>query len=331
MSLLTSMYKYRFDNTANSTDNLIVNEEVILAPGNIMPFPLREGLFYTNGISIVKEGTTTPLSVGTDFTFISIDPYVTAATGVQASAGIQMVDTSWSGKLFVTYQCVGGPEGMAGSLIQDLIDAINGVTASAGTVSWENIIGRPQNFTPSVHTHALSGLTELEKLAQSLDDVTNAIVNREPMEDSSTSFQEQIDRILRVQAQMRNSINSLAAVRGSTNQITELQNALDNLAAVSDTDAAATIASPEVLGSWPIATYNTVRGGVSFIAGGHSHAVEFLMTTAAGAVPKITRFADIYTNEPMFTLDAIINGNNFEVRGIPTRSGNFKTKWQYVL
>lgn len=331
MTLLTTMYKYRYDDTGKSTANLIVNEEVTIAPGATMPFPVREGLLYTDGVSIVKEGTTAPLTVKTDFTFISIDPYVTAATGLEAAAGIQMVDKTWSGKLKVTYQCVGGPEGMASSLMQDLLTAIKNITATSSTVKWSEIIGRPQKFAPAVHSHALSNLTELERLSQSLDDVTNAIINRDPMNDTGTHYQEQIDRIMRVQSQMRNSINSLAAVRGSGNQITELKNALDNLAAVSDAKTGASVATPVVLGSWPIVSYNTVRGGVSFISGASSHAVEFLMTTAGGAVPKITQFADVYTSEPMFTLKTVINGNNFEVRGVPTKNGTFKAKWQYVL
>lgn len=329
MSSLT-LFKYQYDKTGTSASNLIQNEVHDFATPRLTPIPLKEGAFYTESIVVQEVGTEIILVKGVDYKFQSIEPYLTAASGKEVAGAIQLTNTSFIGSIRVTYQCVGGPEGYANSLILDLIEAINS-TSENPTISWANIIGKPQRFPPELHSHPLSIFTGLEALTQALDDVTNAIVNSKPMIGTNQNLLEQIDGILRVQAQMQNAINRISLNVGSTTLLNQLQQRIENNPAIPDTTLSASSSTWTTVASWDESVGNSAHGTILSVDASGATQVSFYVTWVAGGDIAVATQGMIGTVATEFQVQAIRVGSDIALQVYTPADANVKTKWHHVL
>lgn len=225
MTTLSSIYKYQYDITGVSAANLVVAESKTVLASNPSVFVPNEGLFFGDSVVITNGGTT--LTLGVDYELEGMDPFQTAKTGKPVYGGIKRLTGAMIGTLSVTYQCLGGAEGVANSFIEALIDAINNATNNP-TVNWADIIGKPTGFTPAAHRHYPSDLEDLDLLAQKFDDFVDAIVSVRFYKDSNHSLHNEILRLTALCGSLRTSINSIAAVSGALADIQALEDKINN-------------------------------------------------------------------------------------------------------
>lgn len=224
MSALTSVYKYQYDDTGVSPTNLITNEERTFSAADPTVFILNEGLFFSESV-VITDGSN-ELTEGIDYEFVVLDAHFTYATGKGVYAGIKRLSSALLGTCYVTYQCLGGPEGQANSFVMSLKEAIEAAIANPN-ISWSDIQNPPTLFEPSRHRHYPSDLEDLDLLSQKFDDFVEAIVSVRFYKDSNYSLRNDIMRLTALSGSLRNSINAIAAISGTANDIINIQNRLN--------------------------------------------------------------------------------------------------------
>ncbi|QAX96164.1 hypothetical protein [Vibrio phage vB_VmeM-Yong XC32] len=329
MSIQT-LYKYQFDKYGNNSANLIPNEPVKFDTPRIVPFVLREGNFYQKDLTIRDKADNSLLVLGTDYNLVGLDADLTAETGLTVAGGIELADKTFIGELEVTYRCVGGPQGESRALYLELIEAIT----NAGTnpsVLWESIIGRPQRFPPEIHSHLLSELTELEKLYQSMQDMTNAIVNSKPMYGSNQNILEQIEGIIQIQAAMQLALNRVATGVGSVALINQVRDNLANVHKQFDkttNTVGVTWADVAVI---PEADFNNARGVISIVDATDSMQMDFDISWTTAKDPSYTHYGHIGTDELINAMQVIKQSGNVVVQIRTTKDATVKTKFTHLL
>ena len=329
MSWNQTLFKYQFDKTAVSELNLVGFEEISFTTNSIIPFPVKEGMFYTKGV-ILKDKATGRILDDSEYNFIAIDPYLTARTGKEVAGAIELVDNNFIGKLSLTYQCVGGAEGMSNSLVRKLIDAIEGA-ANGGDWSWELITGKPSLFPPSSHTHPLSTISDLGTLKQSLEDVANALIMRIPLGDSPLNFQEQIDRVVKLQAQMQNMINRIALQSGTAEDLTAVQNLIENDHKIHDEYISVVAGTEKTISEWGVSAGISAKGSVIFTDGTDVETLDFNIVWSAKKSPKIVAFGNVRTGNKLLTVSVVKINNAIRLQVTPSLTGTVKLKWSELV
>lgn len=323
-------WKYQFDEFGTNPANLIVGEIHTLAANHI-PIPLFEGLFYNESVIIKPQGTPTAWTVGVHYTFVGLDDYITARTGKPVSVAVEVVDKNWTGPLEITYQCVGGAEGMPIGAVRELLEAIQTAVANP-SIDWNTDIDNlPTYFPPGLHGHPLESMEQLDLLTQAFREVFNALINRIPMHQTGQHLQEQIDRMLQVVAEMRNSINQVVAVQGSTNQIEELMAQLQQFETVASYEKTLNAGQSSLIGEWDLNQVNAVRGMLTFIGGSEFETFDFLAGGTALIAPKVSYFGAIRTSSQIMSITATRVGSTLRLTVSPGLAGRVKSKLYGVL
>lgn len=226
MTTLGTAYKYQYDSSGVSSTNLINGESRTFITTDPSVFVPLEGLFYGTSVTILNGGT--PLVLGTDYELEALEPHYTHVTGKAVYAGIKRLSASMLGTIEITYQCLGGPEGVSNAFVTSLKEAINNAVSNP-TVNWSDIVGKPSAFVPSSHKHYPSDLEDLDLLAQKFDDFIDAIVSVRFYKDSNHSLHNEILRLTAVVGSLRNSVNSIASITGVSSDITNIIDRLDNI------------------------------------------------------------------------------------------------------
>lgn len=320
-----SAHKYRYDPTGSDPANKLIDIEKTVVTGDPHIIVLDQGLFYSDTVTVLDGAT--PMTLGTDYDFVSIDPFVTANTGKSAASAIRIKDNAWVGTVKITCQIVGGAEGQDNQLVQDLIDALGSVGSSG--VSWTAIVGKPAAYPPALHRHDPTDLNDLDLLSQRLDDVTNALINKIPLNESPHHFQEQIDRILRLLAQQANRINDIVANNGGA-LLLNLQQRIEEIEQVADYQSTAFNGALELLGSWDTSQVKGVRGIIMYTDGTDTHMEDVMFVTDTTNI-LLTRYGKLTTAADMFTIDGLIVGGNMQINITPNIDGDVKVKWLSIF
>ncbi|AXH71036.1 hypothetical protein [Vibrio phage BONAISHI] len=326
-SRFVSPWKYQFDETGAKTSNLITEEPHELNSSGHLPFPVNEGLFYTEGVVVTKQGDPTPLVVGTDYTFDGLDTWVHSLTGKENAAVINIVDKADTGTFLVTYQAVGGAEGQPIGMVSDLLDAINAATANPALDFRTDIINLPIAFPPEPHGHPLESMEQIDLLNQALRDVHNALINRIPMQHSANNLQQQIDRILGIIGSIRSSVNQVVAVQGSATEIQDLLDALDNIETVATAEVAATAGASTLIVEYDLTKVTAVKGFAAFQGATATEAMDFNVICRSDALPKITYSSRLITaNAPVTEITATRVGTMLRISCTCQLAGTVKAK-----
>lgn len=263
MSALSSVYKYQYDDSGVSAANLITNETRTVIASDPTVFVPFEGLYYSESLVVRNGGTT--LVRGVDYEVEAFDDYFTARTGKGVYGGIKRLSAAMLGTISIDYQCLGGPEGQANSFVLSLKEAIDNAIANP-SVDWNDIINKPSAFTPAQHKHYPSDLEDLDLLAQKFDDFIDAIVSVRFYRDSNHSLHNEILRHVAVSGSLRNSINAIAAMTGTANDILDLKNRLDGISREVTSNIALVTGVPAEVYSIPQADYNSIVVGLLLVA-----------------------------------------------------------------
>lgn len=330
MSYELMPYRFPFDETGQSVKNLITAEPKSLPTVNHIPFPVNEGLFYVDSV-IVKNALGNVLVKGTDYTFRGADSWISAKTGKEVAAAIDITDKTFTGDLTITYQCVGGAEGRPYGLVRDLLDAIQSVSTNI-TINWPDDINNiPAYFTPAPHGHPLEALEQLDKLVHAHEQVFNALISRVPMHGSGQHLQEQIDRLTLVVRSCRNSINQISAVTGSIGQIQDILDTLDKIETIASNTATINSGQEVVIGQWDLNEINAVQGGIVCKAANDIESMSFNLQATTTTAPTHCTFGILRTASPMIELISQRLGTQMQLRARALINITIKTKIAMAL
>lgn len=319
-----SVYKYTFDDTASNPVNRLTNEPYEFNTSDVHVIISNEGLFYTKGLTITNQATGNDLDLGDDYEFISLDPDIVAITGHEAAAGIQLINTTFVGTLLLSCQLVGGPEGKNNTFVKEL----NGTIAAADDnieIDWAKVQNKPSHFPGSMHTHAISSLEGLDAVADSFASLQAALKDRRPMYASVHNILEQQERTLQLLGSFRKSLNSLVAVTGSAQLITDMQEQLENLASRVDKTGNGLQGFTTTLGSWNTGSFTRLTGIVTFVTGSATHSVQ-VDIASDGTLTNYTRSNELKTVDDLFTLAVSESSGTVRLELKPVVTGVYKFK-----
>lgn len=319
-------WRYQFDEFGTNPANRIISEPHNLTATDHLPFPVTEGLFYADSMVIRVKGNNTPLIKGTDYVFGGLDSWIAAKTGQTVAATVEIKNKNWTGELELTYQCVGGAEGMPLGMVQKLLDAITQASTNPSIEYPKDIKNLPIFFPPAPHSHPLETLEQIELLNMALRDVHNALINRIPMIESGNSHQEQIDRILGLIAGMRRSVNQIQVVAGTAAKIDDIIKQLTEFETIADNEINLTSGQTLLIGEWDLTKINYVSGSVSFKAGSDVDATDFRLVGTTAVAPKVVPFGRISTASQLFTLEVVRVSNSLRLSVKATVAGKAKSK-----
>lgn len=224
MSQLTPL-RYQFDPTGKRSANLIIEEEHVLSSSDAKLLVLNEGLFYTDGFILRRSGSGTPLVKGTDYGFVSLDPHITAQTGLEAAGAIQLSDDATNDTYYVTYQCVGGYEGRSNQLVLDLIEAIE--LAKTGELDWKAIKNKPTQYPPAYHTTELSSITGWDALVTKLHELKTALLDTHSLGSSALTLKRQDERLMYLITELKRDLSWV--MQSNADLFTSLENILGRI------------------------------------------------------------------------------------------------------
>lgn len=320
-----AQYKHIFDDSATHPANLIVNEEhdINLAhPHVIVP---RQGLAYTKTITVRHKATNADIP----YKPVSMDGFITGKTGYSAVAGIELSDPALVASIYITYQAVGGAEGIGSQLAIDLAEVIKQAIADP-TFDFFKISNRPAFYPGADHPTAPEEITDLYLLSQKFEKVFQALNAMQPRTDSFHDLHQQLERMLKILAEQQNEINGITALTGSANQIQDILERLDTLSTSVDAEVAVGLNAETQVISWDEGSFRTADIVLQFNSVGGSHREDIYINNI-GSIPSFSSYIKLDGGVSLFTYTVTKSGGRVRVMMTPTTTGKAVVKVKTIL
>jgi len=236
-----------FDRFANDPANAVSNVAFDLTSSVANVITLPEGTVFYDTVTIVRQSDGVPLDRDTDFFPARWDHEIIALTGKRVAAGIYIEDGAQTGTYLVSGQMVGGYEGKATSLIEQLLAAIQ--ASETGTIPWARI-NAPATFPSTAHTHSVLTLTELEELNQTITGLEQAFRQSYTLKSSGVRLAGRLDRVLSLLGSLREDLNTAMAYssNGLSYDFDALRDSLNQLAALVSSNSQKAVAHEDAIG-----------------------------------------------------------------------------------
>lgn len=210
-STLLDTYTHEYDETGSLPENRISNEERILdnqmAKPAIIP---KYGSFYTKSLKI-RSSTGVPLTKSQYQLGLHM-PVVSGKTGKETCSAIIITDPNIRGKVFIDYQCVGGPWGVTN---ERFLEFYKSIVQEERPVDWDNIIGKPDRFRPATHFADIGNLYGSEYFIAAIERLTAAVLmgdnasHEEILRMIRDSISDLDDKLANLAAALTDRINAL--------------------------------------------------------------------------------------------------------------------------
>lgn len=176
---LVSLYPY--DPTARATSNRIENESItVIPPTQITDYSYvipRAAPYFAETL-VVKDGKTPGArTLVENVDYWCVIDFLSASVGLgkRIAVGIALLDPSYSGTLYVSYQTLGGNYTIADySVLEELIRERYIVKH----VSYEQLINLPEGFSPEWHQHEVGDMVGMTPVVSSLEGIRQATAGR---------------------------------------------------------------------------------------------------------------------------------------------------------
>jgi hypothetical protein len=160
------------DITGTNPANKIVDEPHTLAPGlQVRSIAPNLGPFFGESI-IVKNSSGVTLTRGTDYQLVELHQEATLKYGKEIFSVILIINSAVSSNVTITYQALGGHYTYNDNAI---INLYNTVITDNRPVNWANVLNKPDQYPPSVHSHLLEDVFGFEAVVDYLERIKRAI------------------------------------------------------------------------------------------------------------------------------------------------------------
>jgi len=167
--------KYPLDLTGRNPDNLVIGERHTLVENSrdgMRVFVPNNGAFYTESL-VLRDSS--GLRLKPDVHYIATYLYEDATTrsGLEVCGTLVVIDPNVTSEVTVDYQAVGGDFAISTAALEQVLQTLKD---DDRPVEWAEIIGKPSEYPPGGHLHALWELYGFEYLVIQLERVVQAIV-----------------------------------------------------------------------------------------------------------------------------------------------------------
>jgi hypothetical protein len=166
------LIRYPLDATGLNPDNRVVGEIKTLANTQVKAVVPTYGPIYADGLVVVDNLTNIPLVKGIDYSCVQLLQEATLRFGKEIFEVILIKKPDVSSTVRINYQVLGGLFQNNAAGIESLYQA---VMNNNTPISWENVLNKPYEYTPTLHNHMLQDVVGFEPLVVALERVRNAI------------------------------------------------------------------------------------------------------------------------------------------------------------
>lgn len=164
-------YKYPFDKTGTSPNNLVYPEKRTLTK-QIRTIVPKEGTYFTQSLIVTFNGKS--LVRGVDYKPTFLAEKATVRTNKEVCGGIHFINDKIIGDVLLSYRVVGGEFGEYAEANRALIDVLDG---NNGAIRWDQIIELPEAFVPTRHVHHVDDIIGTTPFVLELQGIRRAIEN----------------------------------------------------------------------------------------------------------------------------------------------------------
>lgn len=179
---------YPLDLTGRNPNNSVVGEVHELVDNGrdgLRVFIPKHGSFFTQHMELRDAGGNL-LTPGTDYipTYLYVD--ATHRTGLEVCGAIIVKNPHIPATVQFSYQAVGGDYAQSTDALEQVLDAL---ADDERPVEWAQIIGKPTEYPPGGHLHALWELYGFEYMVAELENIVQAIITgNQPMLDEVRAY-----------------------------------------------------------------------------------------------------------------------------------------------
>lgn len=172
---------YRYDPSGALAENKVENESITITPPRDVRdwsyFCPRGAPFFADSL-VVKTGngaTARTLIKDVDYRIVFDFVSATVATNKRICCGIALLNPSFSGTLYVTYQALGGEFTMSDfSILEEIVRQ----RYKTYHVAYEQIINLPEGFAPAWHENRVKDMVGMASVVLELQRMVEAIKSR---------------------------------------------------------------------------------------------------------------------------------------------------------
>lgn len=165
--------RYPLDTTGINPDNFVSGEVHHLVDRQKRAIATTYGPFFNDSVSIVEVNTNRILTHGVHYVFAELYQGATLKYGKSVSGVIIVIDSNVLPDVSISYQVLGGEYSYS---TDALVNLLNAKIDDDPTISWYNIIGKPDLLPPSQHLHDVGDVFGFEYVVQALERIRNAIL-----------------------------------------------------------------------------------------------------------------------------------------------------------
>lgn len=167
--------RYPLDLTGRNPNNLIIGERHDLienSPNGMRSFVLNYGSFYSESLVIIDaQGNT--LRPHDDYIATYLYQEATRHTGKEICGAVVILNPTVLSPVYVDYQVVGGDYAQSTDALAQVIQAL---AEDERAVEWGQIVGKPSEYPPGGHHHAIWELYGFEYVVAELERIAQAIM-----------------------------------------------------------------------------------------------------------------------------------------------------------
>lgn len=216
-------FRYEFDKTGESPDNLVANESHVLSDRQVRVFMPRNAHFYCDTFVMTDKATGRVVDRNAYF-FEDVSETVALLTGLEAASIVVVTDRNVSKNVSVTYQAVGG--NFTGADVRGLAQKIADLTLENRPVAWKNIQNKPTEFNPTPHKHNIFETFNYQHMVYVVERLVQATLLGD--EASHDVIWDEINRIGTAQTALSNEFNTTKTQMGD--QIEEVKQLAQSIA-----------------------------------------------------------------------------------------------------
>ena len=165
--------RYGLDPTAVNPDNLVMNEQHVLANRRIRAISPVEGAFYGENVVVREDSSGRILTKGIHY--VPQEYYRTPSElyGKAVYGILLIIDPAVTSHITINYQVVGGIYSGTTDTLKHLLEQVR----DDGTeFSFYDVVGRPDAYAPTPHLHSLDNGMKFEYVVHALERIRNAIL-----------------------------------------------------------------------------------------------------------------------------------------------------------
>lgn len=174
MSTALPIIRYALDVTGINPDNAVHEEpHTLVMTRDVRAIAPQYGSFFSESVVVTEASTSTVLVKDVDYSIVELNQAVSVLYGKEICTLILIINPLIGPIVLVSYQALGGQNERNS---QTVANVLNELQVDNRPVTWPNIVGKPDQFLPSMHLHDIGDTYGWEDIVAAMERIRQAIL-----------------------------------------------------------------------------------------------------------------------------------------------------------